>query len=141
MSWTPPAHWVEVQYQLKKSMSVTLDSTGNGVIIFQPDGAHQRWDVSSVVVSTNQASTSTTIPIATLALNTISNATLSPGNSRGSTWSGNQDTFTGSLDVSPCDFMSVIFTPPPGATPTQVATLSGVICTAIVTGAKYTRRA
>lgn len=139
MPWQPPGHWTEVQSQLKKSGSVTLSSTGNGVITFDPDSGHQRWTVEQVVVTTNQAATATTVPVVTLALNTVSFSTMSPGNQRGATWSGNQDTFTGTPeDVGPCDFFSVIFSPPAG---NNGSTLSGVICTAVLTGTKYTRRA
>jgi hypothetical protein len=138
MSWQPPAAWVEVQSQLRKTGSVTLDANGNGVLTFDPSSARERWVVNSVVVSDNQSATSTVIPIATLALNTTALSTMSPGNQRGSTWSGNQDTFQGSMDVGPCDFLSVIFGPPPGTSGTSIA---GAICTAIVTGSKFTRRA
>lgn len=136
--WVPPAGWTETQAQLRKTGSVTLDANGNGVIIFDPDNARQRWVVTGVVVSDNQAATSTVIPVATIALNTTSLSTMSPANQRGATWSGNQDTFGGALDVGPCDFMAVIFSPPPG---TGGSVLAGVICTAIVTGVKYGRTA
>ena len=122
---------------LKKSGQVTLDSTGHGVLIFDPDHAHQRWEIETVVVSTNQASTATTVPVATLALNTTAMSTLSAGNQAGATWNGNQETFTGKWDVGPCDFMAVLFSPPAGA---AGAPLSGVIASAVVTGTKYSRR-
>lgn len=141
MSWAPPTAWTELQLALKKTMQVTLNSAGNGVIIFDPDSANQRWVVDTVVVTTNQASTATTIPICTLAVNTVTAATMSPGNQFGTSWSGNNDTFSGSLDVGPCDFLSVLFAPPPGSTNAQIATLSGVIATAVVLGSKFTRRA
>lgn len=141
MGWNPPQHWTELQSLLKKTMQVKLDSGGNGVIIFDPDNAHQRWIVESVVVTTNQAATATTIPICTIALNTTAAATLSPGNQYGTSWSGNNDSFQGSIDVGSGDFLSILFQPPPGATAAQIATLSGVLATAIVTGSKFTRRA
>lgn len=129
---------VEIQGQLKKSGQVTLDANGNGVITFDPDNARQRWEVRQVVVTTNQASTATTVPVVTLAVNTVAFSTMSPGNQRGATWNGNQMTFTGKEDIGPCDFFTVIFRPPNGA---SGGSLSGVICTAVVTGDKYTRRA
>lgn len=137
MGWTPPASWVEVESQLRKTGSVKLDASGNGVLLFDPSSARERWNVTNVVVSTNQSATATVIPVATLALNTTSFSQMSPGNQRGASWSGSQDTFTGELDVGPCDFMSVIFGPPSG---TSGASMSGVIATAIVTGSKFTRR-
>ena len=60
-----------------------------------PDNARQRWEVTSVVVSTNQAANATVVPVATVALNTSDISVLSAGNNRGQSWSGNQDTFTG----------------------------------------------
>lgn len=127
----------EQQGQLKKSQQVTLDANGNGVIIFDPDNARQRWVVRQVVVTTNQGATATVVPVVTLAMNTAAFSTMSPGNQRGSSWNGNQMTFTGSEAVGPCDFFSVIFRPPNGQSGTPLA---GVICTAVVTGDKFTRR-
>lgn len=137
MAWTPPAHWAETEAQLKKSGSVTLDANGNGFISFDPDSARQRFVVTQVVVTTNQASTATTVPRATLALNSTALSTMSQGNQRGSTWSANQDEWNGEIEVGPCDFLSVLFAPPPGQSGTP---LSGVICTAVITGSKYNRR-
>jgi hypothetical protein len=131
----------ETEGQLHLAGSVTLDSTGAGVITFDPDNARQRWEVETVVVSTNQAATATVVPVATVGKNTVIASQLSQGNNRGQSWSGNQDTFAGKTDISPADFLSVIFTPPPGATGGQIALLSGVIAYATVTGTRYTRRA
>jgi hypothetical protein len=80
------------------------------------------------------------VPVATVAKNTAVVSQLSQGNSRGASWSGNQDVFAGETDISPADFLSVLFAPPPGATGGQIATLSGVVCSATVTGTRYTRR-
>lgn len=131
----------EIGGQLVQGGQVTLDSSGNGVMTFNPSNARQRWSVKSVVVRTNQAATATVVPVATVAKNTLIAGHLSQQNSRGQSWSGNQDVFAGEIDISPADYLSVIFTPPPGATSGQIATLSGVICYATVTGARYTRRA
>lgn len=131
----------EIGGQLVQGGQVTLDSSGNGVMTFNPSNARQRWSVKSVVVRTNQAATATVVPVATVAKNTLIAGHLSQQNSRGQSWSGNQDVFAGEIDISPADYLSVIFTPPPGATSGQIATLSGVICYATVTGTRYTRRA
>lgn len=128
----------EVQSLLRKSGQVTLDAAGNGVLTFDPDNASQRWAVDSVVVTTDQDATATVVPVATIALNTVALDTMSPGNQRGSSWSGNQDTFSGTVNVGPCDFLTVVFAPAPGQDGTQLA---GVIATAVITGAKFTRRA
>lgn len=138
MGWTPPDHWRETQSQLKKSGTVTLNASGQGTIYFDPDSARQRWVVDTVNVSTNQAFSAGTVPTVTLALNSTDITTMSDGNGRGSTWSGNQDTWTGSIDVGPADFLSIIFAPPTGQSGTSMA---GVICSAVVTGVKYNRRA
>jgi hypothetical protein len=132
-----PQQPVEIQSQLKKSGQVTLNSNGQGVLIFDPDNARQRWVIEEIVVKTNQNSTATTVPFVQLALNTVDPGTMSDGNMRGRSWNGNQETFTGSEDVGPCDFFSVIFMPPTGV---SGSLLAGVICSAVLTGSKYTRR-
>ena len=135
MTWPAP---VEVSAELRKTGQVTLDATGNGVLTFDPDNARQRWEVTGIVVATNQNATATVVPVATAALNTTTFATLSAGNNRGQSWSGNQDTFAGKIDVGPCDFLAVAFSPPPGQSGSP---MSGVIASAVITGTKYTRRA
>jgi hypothetical protein len=132
----PPAI-VEIQGQLQKAGQVTLDANGNGVLIFDPDNAWQRWEISEVVVSTNQAATATVVPLVSLALNTVAQSTMSLGNLRGQSWNGNQETFTGKQNVGPADYFSVIFSPPQGQSGTPLA---GVICRAVITGSKFTRR-
>ena len=147
----------EIEGQLFKAGQVTLDSNGNGVLIFEPNSARERWEVQSVVVSTNQPATATVVPVATVAKNTTAVSTLSQGNNRGASWSGNQDTFVGKTDVGPCDFLSVLFSLAPGqgasGSGSDVFTdlfgdvfgvptaLAGVIAYATVTGTRYTRRA
>lgn len=140
MGFTPPGHWTETASQLRTSASVTLNSAGSGAVSFSPDSGNQRWVISRVVVSTNQAAAATTVPYCTLALNTTDITQMSQGNQRGTTWSGNNDGFSGEVDVGPCDFVSLLFYPPPGSTAGQIAALSGVIATAVLTGTKYTRR-
>lgn len=132
-----PARTGEVEAQLKKSGQVTLNSQGQGVLTFDPDNARQRWEITEIVVKTNQSATATTVPFVQLALNTVNITTMSDGNMRGRTWNGNQETFTGLEHVGPCDFFSVIFMPPVGA---SGAALAGVICSVVLTGSKFTRR-
>jgi hypothetical protein len=129
----------EIQSQLRTAGSVTLDADGNGVITFDPDNARQRWEVTGIVVSTDQPADATVVPVATVALNTSDITVLSTANNRGQSWSGNQDSFGGSTDVGPCDFLTIGFSPPPGTADPGV--LAGVIASAVVTGSKYTRRA
>lgn len=139
MGFIPAPGVVEVSGLLKKSGKVTLDATGAGVITFTPDSGWQRWEVTSVTVQTNQLSTDLVVPIATLALNAVDPVTASPGNVQGASYSGNLDTFSGDVvDVGPCDFLSVMFTCPPGQ---SASGLNGVIAQAVINGTKYTRRA
>ena len=138
--FVPPPHWTETAGQLKQTGSVTLNAGGIGTVTFSPVNANQRWVIGKVVVSTNQDATAVVIPYATLALNTVDFATLSQGFQRGTSWAGNNDSFSGTMDVGPCDFFSVLFYPPPGSSPSQVAQLAGVIATAVATGTSYTRR-
>ena len=127
----------EISGDLLKSGQVTLNSTGNGVLTFDTDHANQRWEIDTIVISTNQASNATVVPFVTLAQNTTALSTLSAGNQRGATWNGNKETFTGKWKIGPCDFLAVIFSPPAGQSGTP---LSGVIGSAVITGTKYTRR-
>jgi len=128
----------EIEGLLYKAGRVTLDSSGNGVITLDPASARERWEVESVVVSTSQAATATTVPVATVGKNTSVVSQLSQANNHGQSWSGNQDVFTGRIDISPADYLSILFSPPPG---NNGAALSGVIAYATVTGKRYTRRA
>lgn len=141
MPWQPPDHWTETQSQLKQSGQVTLDANGNGVLYFTPDSARQRWEVTSVVVTTNQPANATVVPQAQIAINTADLITMSQGNNRGASWSGNQDTFQGLVEVGPVDYLTILFNPPPGSTGAQIAQLAGVMASVIVTGSKFTRRA
>lgn len=137
----PPDHWTETAGQLKTSSSVTLGAAGSGSLQFTPGNANQRWVVALVLVTTNQSATAVVVPYSTLALNTNDIATMSQGNQQGTSWAGNNDQFRGALDVGPCDNMTVLFYPPPGSSPAQIAALDGVTATAVVTGTRYTRRA
>jgi hypothetical protein len=130
----------EISGQLRYAAQVKLDASGNGVITFDPASARERWEVTDVVVSTNQAANATVVPVATTGKNTTQVSQLSQGNNRGQSWSGNQDIFHGLINISPADFLSVLFSPPPGATNAQIAVLAGVICYATVTGTRYVRR-
>ena len=133
----PPDHWAEVTGMLRKSGSVVLDANGTGVILFDVDNGSQRWVVNSIVTTTNQAATATLVPYCTGCLNTYDVSVISPGNQFGTTYSGNNDTFGGSLDVSPTDTFCVLYYPPPGE---SGAALAGVVAAAVIRGTYYTRR-
>lgn len=137
MPWQPPDHWTEIQGQLYKSGQVTLNSAGKGYISFDPENARQRWEVTQVVVTTSQSSTATLVPVATIGKNVTDLSTASPGLLGSATWSGNQDTWQGEMLIGSGDFLAVLFSPPAGQSGTPLA---GVVCTAVVTGVKFTRR-
>lgn len=126
----------ELMGLLKQSGQVTLGTAGTGQLFFDPDNARQRWEVTGVNSKTNQSSTASTVPIVTLGLNSTSLTTMSPGLQRDASWSGNQDSWAGLIDVGPCDYFTVFFSPPAGG----ASALSGVICSVVITGRKYTRR-
>jgi hypothetical protein len=139
--FTPPPAWTETSSQLRQSGQVKLNSAGIGTLTFETDSANQRWVITQIVITTNQAATATVVPQCTLALNTTDITQLSQANARGTSWSGNNDTFSASVDVGPMDFVSLLFFPPPGSTPAQIALLAGVIAGVTIQGTKYTRRA
>jgi hypothetical protein len=132
-----PARPGEIAGRLTKSGQVTLNSAGIGVLTFDPDNAHQRWEIEQVVVKTNQAATAANVPFVQLAVNTTDPTTMSDGNMRGRSWNGNSETFTGTEHIGPADYFSVMFMPAAGA---SGAPLAGVIASAVITGTKYTRR-
>jgi hypothetical protein len=136
MGFTPPAAWVETATQLKTSGVCTLGASGLGVISVSPTSANMRWVLDSVIVTNSQPGAANPVPWATLALNTTVFSQMSQGNQRGTTISSNSCTFSGSIDVGPCDFLSVLFYPAPG---TSGAGFSGVTCAAVFTGTRYTR--
>jgi len=142
----PPPEWAEVAVQLKTSQSVTLNAEGVGTVSFSPDHANQRWviggnNVPGINVFTNQPAAATVVPYCTLALNSSDITQVGQNNQRGTSWGANNDTFAGAIDVGPCDYVSLLFYPPPGSSDAQIAALAGVIATAVITGTKYTRRA
>ena len=123
----------EVSGQLKQSSSIMLDANGNGAIYFTPNNSHQRWEISSVVVSTNQGPTNIPIPTAEIFINGVSFGTTivtSTGQSLGATWSGNQDSFSGKADVGPCDSLAIVFT----------GGIAGTMAFSNIRGTYYTRR-
>jgi hypothetical protein len=122
-----PGAVVEEPGRLKKSGTVTLDSSGNGTVAFTCDNAWQRWEVTGIVVKTDQASTTIPVPIAEVFVNSTS----SPANSEGATSSGNGDTFAGLTEVGHADTLNVAWS----------GGVAGSVATAILTGTTYQRRA
>ncbi len=137
--FTPPAHWRELSAQFRTSVVATLDSTGSAVAFFESGSANQRLVMRAISVNTNQVATATVIPWVTVALNTTSLSTMSQSNQCGTTNYGLINTFRGNLDVGQCDYLAVLFYPPPGSSAGSIALLNGVKVTAVAFGTKYTR--
>lgn len=115
----------EVEGNLAEYGSVVLDSNGNGTIDFDVDNAWQRWEIDTVRVSTNQPDNLTPYPIAEVFAGPIS-----PGFSQGATWTGNSDTFKGTVEIDSGSELHVVFTGGP----------AGYTAYARVYGKRYTRR-
>jgi hypothetical protein len=109
---------------LKKSLSVTLDTNGNGTLYFDPDNANQRWEVTGVVCSTNQGLI-TPYPQVSLFVGPET----SIANMQGQSSSGNRVTFAGCSNVGAADTMAVVWN---GGVP-------GSVASAQLSGMKYTR--
>lgn len=114
----------EVESVLQKSATVTLDGNGNGTVDFDVDNAWQRWVIDSVRVKTSQGNTQTPYPLAE-----VFNGPIASAFSEGATFTGNQDTFRGRVDLDAGSELHVVWT---GGVP-------GSVATARVTGKKYTR--
>lgn len=114
----------EDEGDLNEFGKVKLDASGNGTIDFDVDNAWQRWVIDSIVVSTSQASTQTPYPTAEVFAGPIA-----PPFSQGATWTGNQDTFKGRVDLDSGSELHVVFT----------AGIAGTIANARIHGKRYTR--
>jgi hypothetical protein len=114
----------EVEGYLNKAGTVTLDGSGNGTLDFDVDHAWQRWEIAQIVVSTNQPSNQAPYPTAEVFAGPIA-----PVYSQGATWTGNQDTFSGKVDLDAGTELHVVWT----------GGLPGSIATARIHGKKYSR--
>ena len=109
---------------LNESDNVVLDSNGNGTVDFDVDNAWQRWVIDSIVVSTSQGSTQTPYPTAEVYAGPIA-----PPFSQGASWTGNQDTFKGRVDLDSGSELHIVWK---GGIP-------GTTATARIHGTRYTR--
>lgn len=103
----------------RRRLSVKLDASGNGQVQFDVRSSNQQYRIDTVVVSTNQASTSSPYPTATLYENNVQ-----AGMSNGASWTGNQDTFGGEFIIDAGTDLIVAFT----------GGITGSIATAVITG-------
>jgi hypothetical protein len=115
----------EVSGELHRGGSVVLDAAGSGSVFLVPDNAWQRWVVEEIAVTTSQAASATPVP----AVQIFVGSTASQLNAKGASWSGNQETFRGTVRVGPCDTLAVVFT----------AGIPGVTASAVVEGTYYKR--
>jgi hypothetical protein len=97
------ADWQEIG-PLSAAGTVTLDASGNGQIPFDVYSANHKWLIKGVVVSTNQPSTTTPYPTVTVYLGAVSQ-----GESSGASWTGNQETFAGNIEMGCADTLFVNF--------------------------------
>lgn len=115
----------EVEGDLNESGNVKLDSNGDGTVTFDVDNSWQRWVIDSIPVGTSQLSTQTPYPTAEV----FAGPGPFPPYSQGATWTGNQDTFTGRVDLDSGSTLFVVWS----------GGISGTIATARVHGKRYTR--
>lgn len=114
----------EDQGLLEVSATVILDSNGDGTIDFGVQNAWQRWEVTTVVVSTNQAKNQTPYPVAAVYAGPIAEPYV-----QGVSWTGNQDTFSGVVNVHEGSDLHVVWT----------GGIAGTVAKARVYGTRYTR--
>lgn len=96
--------WEEVG-SIRRRLSVTLDSSGNGSVTFIVRHANQRWIITYIGVSTNQSPSTAPYPTAT-----VYEGPQQAGMADGATWTGNQDTFTGRFVMDAGTDLTVAFT-------------------------------
>lgn len=108
---------------VRRRGSVTLDSNGNGTITFGVTySANHKWVISDVILSTNQSQTTAPYPTVTAYL-----GGQQAGVSEGATWTGNQDTMRGPIEMTAADDLTVAFT----------GGVAGSVGTAIIEGDSY----
>ncbi len=115
---------MEVKAILNVAKSVTLDGSGNATMDFTVSGAWERWEITSIVFSTNQASTAPPFPEAF-----VYSGPISPHYLQCSTASGNQDTGSGLILADVGNDVHVVYS----------GGLAGSIATVTLSGDKFTR--
>ena len=105
--------------------SATMTTTGLGSVTFGVDwSANHKWVVSDIIVATDQNPAVAPYPTATAYL-----GGQQVGVSEGATWTGNQDTMRGEVEMT-CDDLTVAFT----------GGLAGSVATAVLEGDSYLMR-
>lgn len=119
----PGGDWVQVG-EIRRRLSVTLDGSGNGAVIFNVRHGNQRWIIEYVTVSTSQSPATAPYPIATLY-----EGPQQAGMADGATWTGNQDTFRGRFVMDACTDLTVAFT----------GGIAGSVATVVIVGTNELR--
>lgn len=101
-------------YLIPRSLSVTLDGSGNGQVAFTIDNTNQRWIIDQVKVLTSQGPTQLPVPRAQTYRNQVA-----PQFAEGGTYSGNFDVSTGRTILYTGDTLFVVWT---GGVPGSLAT-------------------
>jgi len=106
---------------VRRRASVKLDASGDGSVSFDVFTANSRWVIESVVCSASGA-TPALYPQAVLYVGGQQS-----GVSEGASWIGNQETFTGIIEMTGADTLTVAFS---GGT-------SGTMMTVIIEGTNF----
>jgi hypothetical protein len=96
--------------RVRRTGRATLDSNGNGQVMFDVPSANHRWILESVVVNVSGAAPGL-YPQVVLYVGGVQ----SSGLSEGATWTGNQQTFTGRIDMDSGITLMVAFIKGPAA--------------------------
>ena len=108
---------------VRRRASVTLDGSGNGTVTFGVTySANHKWVISDIIVATSQSQTTAPYPTATAYL-----TGQQVGVSEGATWTGNQDTMRGQIEMDGGTDLTVAFT----------GGVAGSTATAIIEGDSY----
>ncbi len=92
--------------EVNRTKQVTLDGSGNGSLNFDVGSANERWIITSVLVSTNQAQTTAPYPQVTV----YENGQQQAGLATGASWIGNQDVLVGRFIMDAGTDLLVSFT-------------------------------
>jgi hypothetical protein len=96
--------------RVRRTSSVKLDGSGNGEVLFDVPSANHRWILETVVVNVSGAAPGL-FPQVVLYVGGVQSA----GLSEGATWTGNQQTFTGRIDMDSGITLMVAFIGGPAA--------------------------
>lgn len=108
---------------VRRRASVKLDGSGNGTVTFGVTySANHKWVIGDIIVATDQGQATAPYPTATAYL-----GGQQVGVSEGATWTGNQDTMRGQIEMGTADDLTVAFT----------GGMAGSVATAIIEGDSY----